>query len=84
MFDIDNHEKEILAVGYENKTIENKYKWNQFYILYMQYLLGNNHHMPLSHMAKSYIWLEEKNQRINEFSIRYMMNPNLHKNKAFR
>ena len=22
MFDIDNHEKEILSVGYENKTIE--------------------------------------------------------------
>ena len=24
MFDIDNHEKDILAVGYENKTIEKK------------------------------------------------------------
>ena len=35
-------------------------------------------------MAKSYIWLEETNQRINEFSIGYMMNPNLHKNKDFR
>ena len=29
MFAIDNHEKEILAVGYENKTIESKDKWNQ-------------------------------------------------------
>ena len=35
-------------------------------------------------MSKSYIWLEEKNQCINEFSIGYMMNPNLHKNIAFR
>ena len=29
MFDIDNHEKEILSVGYKNKTIETKDKWNQ-------------------------------------------------------
>ena len=35
-------------------------------------------------MAKSYIWLEEKNQRINEFSIGCMMNPNLNMNKVFR
>ena len=35
-------------------------------------------------MAKRYIWLEETNQRINEFSIGYTMNPNLNINKAFR
>ena len=35
-------------------------------------------------MAKSYIWHEETNQRINEFSIGYMMNPNLNTHKAFR
>ena len=35
-------------------------------------------------MAKSYIWLEETNQRINEFYIGYMMNPNLIINKAFK
>ena len=40
--------------------------------------------MPLSHMAKIYIWLEETNHRINEFSIGYTMNPNLHKKKAFK
>ena len=50
----------------------------------MQYLLGTNSRMPLLHMAKSYIWFEETNQRINEFSIGYTMNPNLHKNKSFR
>ena len=38
MFDIDNHEKEILAVGYENKKIENKDKWNQLSLLDMQSL----------------------------------------------
>ena len=49
----------------------------------MQSLSGTNRRIPLLHMAKSYIWLEETNQRINEFSIGYVMNPNLHKNKAF-
>ena len=50
----------------------------------IQSLLGTNHCLPLSHMAKSYIWLEETNQRINEFSIGYTMNPNLIINKAFK
>ena len=50
----------------------------------MQYLLGTNCLRPLLHMSKSYIWLEETNQFINEFSIGYMMNPNLNTNKAFR
>ena len=50
----------------------------------IQSRLGNYHRLPLSHMAKSYIWLEETNQRINEFSIGYMMNPNLSINKAFK
>ena len=84
MFDIDNHEKEILGVCYENKTIENKDKRNQLDPLDIKYLLGTNHCMPLSHMAKSYIWLEETNQNINELSIGYMMNPNFPKNKFFR
>ena len=50
----------------------------------MQSLLGTNHRLPLSHMAKSYIWFEEINECINEFSIRYIMNPNLGTNKAFK
>ena len=61
MFDIDNHEKDILAVGYEKKTIETEDRWNQLNIIGIQYLLGTNHCMPLSNMAKIYIWLEEKN-----------------------
>ena len=52
MFDIDNHEKEILEVGYENKIIENKDKCNQLNIIDIQYLLGTNHCLPLSHMSK--------------------------------
>ena len=47
-------------------------------------LLGANHHIILLHMAKCFIWLEEKKERINEFYIGYMINPSLHVNKAFR
>ena len=84
MFNIANHEKDILAVGYQDKTIQTKGKQNQLNLMDIQYMLGTNHRLPLSHMAKSYIWLEETNKRINEFSIGYMMNPNLSMNKAFR
>ena len=83
MFNIENHEKEILAVGHENRTIQTKDKWNQLNIMGIQSLLGTNHLLPLSHMAKTYIWLEEKNQHINEFTIGYMMNPNLNMKKIF-
>ena len=41
------------------------------------YMLVANCRMPLLHMSKSYIWIEETNQHINEFSFGYMMNPNL-------
>ena len=47
-------------------------------------MVGADCHMPLLHMSKSYIWLEETNQRINEFSIGYMMNPILYKNRDFK
>ena len=52
--------------------------------MHIQSLLGTNHCMPLSHMAKSYIWLKKTNQVINEFSIGYMMNINLSIKKAFK
>ena len=84
LFNIDKYEKEILAVDHINERIETKDKWNQLNILNMQYMLGANFCMPLLNMSKSYIWLEEKNQRINDFSIGYMMNPNFHKSKVFR
>ena len=47
-------------------------------------LLGANHRLPLLHMAKIFIHLPEKNERINEFAIGYMINPILHANKAFK
>ena len=72
---IDQYEKEILAVDYINKIIETKDKWNQINVLNMQSMLVTNCRMPLLHMSKSYNWNEETTQRINEFSFGYMMNP---------
>ena len=46
--------------------------------------LGKNHRLPLFHMDKSFIWLNEIKKRINEFTIGYMINPNLNINKALR
>ena len=47
-------------------------------------LLGANHRLPLFHIAKNFIWLEETKELINEFSIGYMINPTSNINKSFR
>ena len=60
MLNIENHKKDILAVGYEDKIIKTKDKLNQLNTMDIQSLLGTNNCLPLSHMAKSYFWIEEK------------------------
>ena len=50
----------------------------------MESMLGANCRMPLLHMSNRNIWIEEKNQRINEFSFGCMFNPNLYTNKKIR
>ena len=47
-------------------------------------LLGANNRLPLLHMAKRFIWIEETGKIINEFEIGYMINPSLYLNKTFR
>ena len=47
-------------------------------------LIGGNHCLPLFHMAKLFIFLNETRQHINKFTIRYMINPGLNVNKSFR
>ena len=84
MSNIHQYEKEILSVNYIDKTIETKDKRNQINVINMQSMLVANYCMPLLHMSKSYIWIEETNQRINEFSFGYMMNTTLYKNRAFK
>ena len=47
-------------------------------------LLGEKHSLPLFHMAKLFIWINESKKLINEFKIGYMINPSLNVNKDFR
>ena len=84
MFTIYKHEKDISAVGYQKKTITVKEKWNHLNLMHIQYLLGTNHRLPLSHMAKGYTCLEETKESINQFSIGYIINPNFSINKSFK
>ena len=47
-------------------------------------MLGDNNRLPLLHMDKCFICIEEKSDRINEFEIGYTINPTFHVNKAFK
>ena len=84
MSNIVRYENNISAEDFINKKTETKDKWNQINLLSMEYVLGVNCRMPLIHMSNIKIWIEEKNQRINEFSFAHMLNPILNKNKAFK
>ena len=74
----------MLEVGNKNQKKLNKDRWNHFNHTTMQSLLGGSHRLPLFHMAKSSICLEETKDLIKKFSIRYMINRALNINKAFR
>ena len=78
------YENYISAVDYMNQKLETKEKWNQINVLSMESMLRANCRIPLLHMSKSYIWIEEKSQRINEFSFGYMFNPTLYTNKFLK
>ena len=43
----------------------------------MQSLLGTNHRLPVFHVVKRFIWLEETKELNDKFSIGYMINPRL-------
>ena len=57
-----------------NKTIETKHKWNQIHILIIESVLGANCRIPLIHMSNRKIYIEETNERINEFYFAYTFN----------
>ena len=74
----------MIEIRNENEKIKNKDRWNYYHHMPKLTLLGDNNSLPLLHMGKSFIWIEETKERINEFEIGYTINPNLHVNKAFR
>ena len=64
LFTVDNHEKDTYHLVTITKQFKHKTKWSQLNLMHVQSILGNNHRLPLSHMDKSYICLEETNQRM--------------------
>ena len=55
----------ITSDDFINKKIETKDKWNQLYLLSMEYVLGANCRIPLTHMSKRKNYIEETNERIS-------------------
>ena len=81
---IATYEMNITSDDFINKKNETKDKWNQLYLLSMESVLGANCRIPLLHMSKRKVYIEIKNERINEFSFAYMCNPSLFRHKVFK
>ena len=47
-------------------------------------ILWVNHCLSILHTSKNFIYLHNTEERINEFTIGYMVNPTLHVNKVFK
>ena len=74
----------ITSDDFINKKIDTKDKWDQLYLLSMESVLGVNCNIPLIHMSKRKMYIEETNERMNEFSFAYMCNPTLYIHKVFK
>ena len=83
-FSMNNYEQDMIVVGNENQKNKNKDRWNCCHHMPMLPLLGGNHRLPLLHMAKRFIWINEENKCNNEFTVGYMINPGLNAKKNSR
>ena len=57
---IVTYEMNITSDDFINKKIETKDKWNQLYLLSMEYVLGVNFRIPLIHMSKRKMYIEKQ------------------------
>ena len=64
--------------------IPRKYKWEYCDVIPLFPLLGVNNGLPLLHMSNIFVYINTRDERINQFAIGYMINPTLHVNKVFR
>ena len=84
IFSTNTCKQDMISFGNDDKNNNNKDRWNYCHHMTVLSLLGANYRLPLFHMAKLFIWLTETKQRINDFTIGYMINPTLNVNKDFR
>ena len=78
------YKQEMIEIGENNGKIKNKDRSNYCHRMPMFPLLGANHLLPLLHMDKRFICLEETGDHISEVETGYMITPSFHVNKAFR
>ena len=78
---ISSCEKNMIQV---RKETPSKDKWVYCDVIPLLTLLGVNHGPPLLHTSKTFFYINSTEERINQFSILYMINPTLHVNKLFR
>ena len=63
IFSVYNYNQDMIAAWKEKK--EEKDIWNYCHHIPMLPLLGTNHRLPLLHMAKHFIWLNETKKHMN-------------------
>ena len=68
----------------ENIKIKPKHLFHDINLISMLSFLGANNRLPLFHMTKSLVYIQEIDQHINQFSIGYMINPRLNTNGIFK
>ena len=57
----------MIEIGKKNKQIKIKDKWNYCHHMPIFLFWGDNYFLPLLHMYKSIIWIEEIEERLNHF-----------------
>ena len=80
---VNSCKQKMIEIENKNEKNKNKDRWDYCHHFPILPSLGANHCLPLLHMAKFFIWINETSERINEFAIVYMINPTFHVNKGF-
>ena len=75
---------DICTIIEKKIKIETKYRWETLDVIPLLPLVGVNHRQPILHMSKILVYMYTTDERINIFSIGYMINPTIHINKVFR
>ena len=57
--------------------INNQDKWNYCNCFVLLPLLGVNHRLTLLHRSNKFVYFNNTEERIHEFTIRYVVNPTL-------
>ena len=70
-------------IGRIKWKIETQYIWETLNLILLMTLVGVNYYQPILHMSKIMVHLYSTYERINPFTIGYMINPSLHINKVF-